>query len=362
MQVTQQLHDIGQSLWLDNITRDLLASGTLKRYIDQWSVTGLTSNPTIFNHAIETSSAYDAAIRDSSQRRGGLPEDIFFDVALEDLTQAALLFRAIHQRTARVDGWVSIEVSPTLAYDAALTLAAAQALHARAKCPNLFVKIPGTPPGLLAIEEAIFGGIPINITLLFSTAHFEAASEAYLRGIERRIAAGLHAEVACVASVFISRWDAAVAGQVPAPLQNQLGIAVGLETYRAYLGLSSSPRWLRIFNAGARPQRLLFASTGTKDPLASDTLYVTGLALPHSVDTMPEATLKAFADHGQLPSSAFSKLHIAREILAQFGAVGVDVDALGARLQSEGAAAFVASWNELMAVIQQKAAALAPVA
>ena len=293
------LHDLGQSLWLDNITRDLLSSGTLRRYIDELSVTGLTSNPTIFDHAIKNSTAYDAAIRDKL-RQGKSGEALFFDLALEDLTQAADLFRPVHDRTNGVDGWVSLEVSPLLAYDTASTLAEAKDLHARAARPNLFIKIPGTREGLPAIEEAIFAGVPINVTLLFSREQYVAAAEAYLRGIERRIAAGLNPDVDSVASLFISRWDVAVAGKVPAALTNQLGIAIAKRTYKAYRELLSSPRWQRAYNYGARPQRLLWASTGTKDPKASDVLYVESLAAPFTVNTMPEATLKAFADHGQV--------------------------------------------------------------
>src|SRR5215470_6493096 len=299
MKTTRKLHELGQSIWLDNITRDLLNDGTLRRYIDELSVTGLTSNPTIFDHAIKNSTAYDAAIREklAKGRRG---EDLFFELALEDLTRAAELFRPINERTAGVDGWVSLEVSPVLAHDTASTLAAAKSLHARAGRPNLFIKIPGTKEGLPAIEEAIFAGIPINVTLLFSREQYLAAADAFIRGIERRVAAGLSPEVGSVASVFISRWDAAVKNQVPEALHNQLGIAIAKRTYKAYRELLDSPRWQRAFNAGARPQRLLWASTGTKDPAASDVLYIRALAAPFTVNTMPEATLKALADHGAL--------------------------------------------------------------
>src|SRR5881227_2760401 len=299
MNATGTLHDRGQSLWLDNITRDLLETGTLARYIKELSVTGLTSNPTIFDHAIKNSSRYDAAIR-SKVREGKSGEELFFDLALEDLTRAADLFRPIWDRTHGVDGWVSLEVSPLLAHDTASTLAAARALHARAGRPNLLIKIPGTKEGLPAIEEAIFAGVPINVTLLFSHEHYLAAADAFLRGIERRVAAGLSPEVGSVASVFISRWDAAVTGRVPEALRNQLGIAIAKRTYEAYRTLLGSPRWQRVFNAGARPQRLLWASTGTKDPKASDVLYVKSFAAPFTVNTMPEGTLKALADHGEL--------------------------------------------------------------
>ena len=299
MKATRLLHNLGQSLWLDNITRDLLDSGTLKGYIEELSVTGLTSNPTIFDHAIKNSKAYDAAIRNKLDE-GKSGEELFFELALEDLTRAADLFRPIHERTNGVDGWVSLEVSPLLAHDTASTLAAAKTLHDRAGRPNLFIKIPGTKEGLPAIEEAIFAGVPVNVTLLFSREQYVAAAEAFLRGVERRIDAGLRPDVGSVASVFISRWDAAVAGKVPAALNNRLGIAIAQRNYRAYRDLLGSPRWQRIYNAGARPQRLLWASTGTKDPKAPDVLYIKALAAPFTVNTMPEGTLKALADHGDL--------------------------------------------------------------
>jgi len=358
MKATQMLHDLGQSLWLDNITRDLLTSGTLKRYIDELSVTGLTSNPTIFDHAIKNSTAYDATIR-AKLADGKSGEALFFELALEDLTRAADLFRPIYDKTDGVDGWVSLEVSPLLAYDTASTLAAAKSLHARAGRPNLLIKIPGTPEGLPAIEEAIYAGVPVNVTLLFSREHYVAAAEAFLRGIERRIAAGLKPGVGSVASLFISRWDAAVAGKVPQALQNRLGIAIAKRTYKAARTLLSSPRWQRVYNAGARPQRPLWASTGTKDPAASDVLYVKALAAPFTVNTMPEATLKALADHGEVGALLPADGGDCEEVLAQFGKAGVDVDALAARLQDEGAKSFVKSWNELMAVIASKGAALA---
>ena len=299
MKATQKLHDMGQSLWLDNITRGLLTSGTLRRYIQEFSVTGLTSNPTIFDHAIKNSHDYDDAIR-QKVKEGKSGEALFFELALEDLRQAADLFRPIHDQTNGVDGWVSLEVSPLLAHDTAGTIAAAKELHARAERPNLFIKIPGTKEGLPAIEESIFAGVPINVTLLFSREQYVAAAEAYLRGIERRIAAGLNPDVGSVASLFISRWDVAVMGKAPEALRGQLGIAIAQRTYEAYRELLDSPRWQRIFNAGARPQRLLWASTGTKDPKASDVLYIQALAAPFTVNTMPEATLKAFADHGEI--------------------------------------------------------------
>jgi transaldolase len=353
MKATQLLENLGQSLWLDNITRDLLDSGTLQHYIDELSVTGLTSNPTIFDHAIKGSSAYDASIRDALSK-GKAGEELFFDLALNDLTRAADLFRAIYDRTNTVDGWVSLEVSPLLAHDTASTLAAAKKLFARAARPNLLIKIPGTREGLPAIEEAIFSGISVNVTLLFSRAHYVAAAEAFLRGIERRIEAGLNPNVGSVASVFVSRWDAAVADKVPAALRNRLGLAVAKQTYKAYRALLSSPRWQRIYNAGARPQRLLWASTGTKDPSASDILYVKGLAAPFTVNTMPEKTLKALATHNELGSILPASGGDCEEVLAEFTKAGVDVDALATQLQDEGAKSFVKSWNDLMQVIASK--------
>jgi transaldolase len=357
MKATETLHDQGQSLWLDNITRDLLQSGTLERYIDELSVTGLTSNPTIFDQAIKNSSAYDAAIR-KKIKEGKSGEELFFELALEDLTQAADLFRPIWDRTNGVDGWVSLEVSPLLAHDTASTLGAARALHARAGRPNLLIKIPGTKEGLPAIEEAIFAGIPINVTLLFSREQYLAASDAFLRGVERRMAAGLEPEVGSVASVFISRWDAAVKGKVPEALRNRLGIAIAMRTYKAYRTVLDSPRSQRILNAGGRPQRLLWASTGTKDPGASDILYVHALAAPLTVNTMPEGTLKAVADHGSLDGILTADGGDSEEVLARFAAAGIDVDALANQLQDEGARSFVASWRDLMDVIASKSAIL----
>jgi transaldolase len=357
MKATQLLHNLGQSIWLDNITRDLLESGTLSRYIQELSVTGLTSNPTIFDHAIKNSTAYDAAIRENL-KQGKSGEALFFGLALEDLSRAAALFRPIYDRTDGVDGWVSLEVSPLLAYDTASTLAAARDLHARAGQPNLFIKIPGTKEGLPAIEESIFAGVPINVTLLFSREHYRAAAEAFLRGIERRVEAGLNPNVGSVASLFVSRWDAAVLGTAPESLRGRLGIAIAMRAYKAYRELLDSPRGQRVFNAGARPQRLLWASTGTKDPKASDVLYIKALAAPFTVNTMPEATLKALADHGELGSILPADGGDCEQVLAQFAKAGIDVDALAGRLQDEGAKSFVQSWNDLMAVITSKSAAL----
>jgi transaldolase len=357
MKATQELHNLGQSIWLDNITRDLLDSGTLKHYIDEFSVTGLTSNPTIFDHAIKNSSAYDGAIREKVSK-GKSGEALFFELALEDLTRAAALLRPAYDRTEGVDGWVSLEVSPLLAYDTSSTLAAAKDLHAGAGQPNLFIKIPGTKEGLPAIEEAIFAGVPINVTLLFSREQYLAAAEAFLRGVERRIDAGLKSSVGSVASIFVSRWDAAVMGKASESLRDQLGIAIAKRTYSAYRTLLDSPRWQRALNFGARPQRLLWASTGTKDPKASDVLYIKALAAPFTVNTMPEGTLKALADHGELGAALPADGGDCEEVLAQFAKAGIDVDALANQLQDEGAKSFVKSWNELLAVIDSKSAAL----
>ena len=357
MKATKLLHNLGQSIWLDNITRDLLNTGTLQKYIDDLSVTGLTSNPTIFDHAIKNSTAYDSAIREKLAQ-GKLGEALFFELALDDLTRAADIFRPIHDLSNGVDGWVSLEVSPLLAYDTRSTLAAAKELCARAGRPNLFIKIPGTKEGLPAIEEAIFAGVPVNVTLLFSREHYLEAAESFLRGIERRIEAGLNPKVGSVASVFVSRWDSAVASKVPADLTNRLGIAIAERTYKACRSLLSSPRWQRIYNAGAYPQRLLWASTGTKDPKASDILYIKALAAPFTINTMPEATLKALAEHTELGSILSADGGDCEEVLAQFGKAGVDVDALAAQLQDEGAKSFVKSWNELMSVITSKSAVL----
>ena len=357
MKATGQLHRLGQSLWLDNITRDLLSSGTLQRYIDQLSVTGLTSNPTIFEQAIKNSSAYDTAIA-TKLGQGKSGEALFFELAIEDLTRAAGLLRPIHERTNGIDGWVSLEVSPLLAYDATATVAAAKSLFESAACPNLMIKIPGTREGLPAIEEAVFAGIPINVTLLFSREHYFAAAEAFLRGIERRIDAGLKPDVASVASVFVSRWDSAVAAQVPDAPRNQLAIAMAKRTYKAYRSVLTSPRWQRIYNAGARPQRLLWASTGTKDPNASDVLYVKALAAPFTVNTIPEATLNALANHGELSGLLPANGGDCEAVLAQFTRAGVDLHALATRLQQDGAKSFVTSWHSLMSVIASKSATL----
>jgi transaldolase len=357
MKPTKTLHDLGQSLWLDNITRALMNSGTLKHYIDALSVTGLTSNPTIFDHAIRNSADYDSDISQSASRVKP-PENLFFDLALADLTRAAELFQPIFARTDGVDGWVSLEVSPLLAHDTNRTLAAARDLHQRGGKPNLFIKIPGTAEGLPAIEAAIFAGVPINVTLLFSREQYLAAAEAYLRGVERRIEAGLNPAVASVASLFISRWDVAISGKVPGELTNLLGIAVAQRSYKAYRELLASQRFQRAANAGARAQRLLWASTGTKDPKASDTLYVKALAAPFTVNTMPENTLKAFADHGEVGELLAADGGDSERVLAGFAKAGIEVDALATQLQNEGAASFVKSWNDLMTCVESKSAAM----
>jgi transaldolase len=357
MRATQLLHNLGQSIWLDNITRDLLDTGTLRRYIDEFSVTGLTSNPTIFENAIRKSGSYDLPIREKlGAGRSG--EELFFELALEDLGRAADLFRPVHERTNTVDGWVSLEVSPLLAYDTESTIRSAKDLFQRAGRPNVFIKIPGTREGLAAIEESIFSGVPVNVTLLFSREHYVSAAEAFLRGIERRLEAGLNPNVGSVASVFVSRWDAAVRDRVPPALRNRLGIAVAQQTYKAARELLSSPRWHRVYNAGARPQRLLWASTGTKDPSASDILYVKALAAPFTVNTMPESTLNALAKHKEIGCILSADGGDCEEVLAQFSAAGIDLTALAARLQEEGAKSFVQSWNDLMSVVTSRSAVL----
>ncbi|TAL87050.1 MAG: transaldolase [Rhodanobacter sp.] len=357
MKATRQLHELGQSLWLDNITRTLLDDGTLARYIAEDSVTGLTSNPSIFDAAIGDGDAYDAGIH-AKTLAGLAGEKLFVALALEDLRRAADLFRPIFDASDHVDGWVSMEVSPLLAADTAGSIAAAKQIFAQAQRENLFVKIPGTPEGIPAIEEAIFLGIPINVTLLFSCDQYLAAAEAYLRGIERRIEAGLAPRVGSVASLFISRWDVAGNKQLPDALHNKLGIAVGQQTYRAYRKLLASPRWQKLSAAGALPQRLLWASTGTKDPSSPDTLYVSALAAPDTIDTMPEKTLHAFADHGELHGPLADDGAEAEAMLARIAEAGVDLDAMASTLQDEGADAFVKSWKQLLQRIADKASAL----
>jgi transaldolase len=357
MSATRDLHDLGQSLWIDNITRDMLGDGTLAAHISERDVTGLTSNPTIFEHAVAAGDAYDASIR-ASVERGKDGEGAFFDLALEDVTRAADLFRPIHDKTDGVDGFVSLEVSPLLVRDTEATLAQVKELHARGDRPNLYIKIPGTPEGLPAIEEAIFAGIPVNVTLLFSREQYLAAADAYLRGIERRVEAGLNPRVESVASIFISRWDVAVKDQVGPELKNKLGIAVVQRAYVAYLELLDSQRMQRLMNEGARPQRALWASTGTKDPEASDTLYIEAFASPLTVNTMPEKTLLAFADHGKVGQPLARDGGDSEQVIAAFEQAGVDVDALAERLQQEGADSFAASWKSLLEQIATKSQAL----
>jgi len=357
MKTTQRLHDLGQRLWLDNITRGLLASGTPARHIEEFSVTGLTSNPTIFDKAIKDAGLYDAAIRRKTAE-GKSGEALFLELALEDLTQAADLFRPVHDATGGLDGWVSLELSPLLAHDTAGSVKAAVQLHRQAKRPNLFIKIPGTPQGVPAIEESIFAGVPINVTLLFSREQYLAAAEAYLRGIERRIAAGLDPKVRSVASIFVSRWDVAVKDRVPQALRNRLGIAIAARAYKAYRELLASPRWRKLAAAGAWEQRLLWASTGTKDPHAQDTMYIEALAAPDTINTIPDKTLLAFADHGKLKGVMPLDGGDAEEVLAQFARLGIDDAALAAELQREGAEAFDKSWRDLLELIASKSATL----
>ncbi|MEO8017053.1 MAG: transaldolase [Pseudomonadota bacterium] len=356
MKPTQHLHDLGQSLWLDNITRGLLTSGALATYIREYSVTGLTSNPTIFEKAIADSDFYDSTIREQTAR-GNSGEALFYDLALDDLQKAADLFRGVFDQTRGIDGWVSLEVSPLLADDTEGTLAAAKQLHARAARSNLFIKIPGTPAGVPAIEESIFAGIPINVTMLFSREQYLAAAEAYLRGIERRIGAGRDPRVASVASLFVSRWDVAVHDKVPAPLRNRLGIAIGKRVYKSYFDLLASPRWKKLAAAGAQPQRLLWASTGTKDPAAADTMYVEALAAPDTINTLPEKTLRAFADHGQLRGVLPTDGGDAEAVLGEFARAGIDEAQLAAQLQQEGTQAFAKSWQDLLKCLAAKGAA-----
>lgn len=357
MKATEQLHDLGQSIWLDNITRNILDNGTLQHYIDEFSITGLTSNPTIFEHAIAGSSAYDTEIG-LLQQMGVPEEDLFFELALHDLVRAADLFAPVYKKTAGVDGFVSLELSPLLAHEIEQSVAAAKRLHSRAARPNLFIKIPGTGEGVRAIEEAIFAGIPINVTLLFSLDQYLASADAYLRGLERRLAAGLDIDVRSVASVFVSRWDKAVAEKVPESLRNQLGIAVGQQVYGAFRDMLDSGRWQRLASYGARAQRLLFASTGVKDPKLSETLYVTALAAPNTINTMPEKTLIAFQERGQLSGTLPRNGGDFRLVLAQIKESGIDLDQVAAELQTEGARAFDESWKNMLVAIGKKGKAL----
>jgi transaldolase len=350
---TTRLHELGQSLWLDNITRDLLESGTLQHYRDELSVTGLTSNPTIVDAAIRNSTAYDAALqRKTNDGKAG--EKLFFELALEDLTRAAALFRPVHEATDGIDGWVSLEVSPLLADDTAATVEAAKQLHGEAHCSNLFIKIPGTRAGVEAIEESIFAGVPVNVTLLFSREHYSAAADAYCRGIKRRIDAGLDPKIASVASIFVSRWDKAVMDKVPAALRNRLGIAISGQIYRAYRERLASAGWRKLAEAGASPQRLLWASTGTKDPQLPQSYYIEALAAPDTINTMPEKALHAFASEGAANGVMPEDGGDSEAVLAEFSTAGIDTGALAGQLQTEGAQSFTKSWNDLMAVIASK--------
>lgn len=357
MKATTRLHELGQSLWLDNITRDLLDSGTLSGYIKDLSVTGLTSNPTIFDHAITHSAKYDDDVR-KLLGSGLSGEPLFFELALADLTRAADLFLPIHQRTRGVDGWVSLEVSPKLAHDTAKTVAEAKRLHDKANKPNLFIKIPGTLEGLPAIEDSIFAGVAINVTLLFSRADYLATADAYMNALERRVKAGLPLDVSSVASVFISRWDRAVIDKLPDAMHDRLGVAIGQQTYKAYRDVLDSDRWQRLANCGARPQRLLFASTSMKDPKAPDTLYVSRLAAPNTINTMPEATLKAFGEHGQAGAVLARDGGDCEQTIAAHVRAGIDVDELAAQLQADGAKAFVDSWQDMLGAIDKKSSKL----
>ncbi|MBV8217496.1 MAG: transaldolase [Solirubrobacterales bacterium] len=353
---TKKLAELGQSIWLDNITRELLDSGQLQTYIDDYSVTGLTSNPSIFDKAIG-SGYYDDAIR-AKAADGIAAEDLFFELAIEDLRRAADLFLPIHARTDGLDGWVSLEVSPLLAYDTRKTAKAAKDRYEQAARRNLLIKIPGTREGLPAIEEAIAAGVPINVTLLFSADQYRAAADAFMRGVERRIAAQQDPVVGSVASVFMSRWDVAVQDQVPEHLRDRLAIAVGLDVYRVYRELTDSERWQRLENSGARMQRLLWASTSTKDPNAPDDLYVHAFGAPFTVNTVPDATLRAFYDHGHVPPPMPADGGSSAATLAEFTSAGVDLDALAGKLQSDGANSFVAAWKDLLGHIDSQRAAL----
>ncbi|HEY9279606.1 MAG TPA: transaldolase [Eoetvoesiella sp.] len=353
MKPTAELHKLGQSLWLDTITREMLDNGTLERYCEELSVTGLTSNPTIFDQAIRTTQSYDHAIIEKSRQHKS-DEALFLELALEDLRRAAALFRPVHDATNGIDGWVSLEVSPLLADDAAGTVKEARRLHALAQCANIFIKIPGTPAGVRAIEESIYAGVPVNVTLLFSREQYVAAANAYWRGIQRRIDASLDPKVHSVASIFISRWDKAVAGKVAPALANRLGIAVANQTYKTYLERFASGEWHKLLNAGALPQRLLWASTGVKDPQLSESYYIEALAAPNTINTMPEKTLQNFSVQGQLRGAMREDGGDAESILADFASQGVDIPELAAQLQVKGAQSFSKSWADLLSAIASK--------
>jgi len=350
----RQLHDLGQSIWLDNISRAILDDDTLLRYIEKLYVTGLTSNPLIFDKAIKHGTDYDLSIAELLAR-GKSGEELFFELALQDLRRAADLFEPVFRASDGADGFVSLEISPLLANDTEGSIAAAVDLHAQAGRDNLFIKIPGTAAGIPAIEGAIYRGVPVNVTLLFSREQTLAASEAWMRGIERRIADGLEPNIDSVVSLFVSRWDVAVAGKVSAALNNSLGIAIAQRTWKAWCDLRQSSRWRKLIAAGGRPQRLLWASTGTKDPHASDTLYVESLAAPDTINTMPENTLLAFADHGRLDRSILDNGGDCEAVIERFNAAGIDDRLLADQLQRDGAETFVQSWRDSLAQIDRKA-------
>ncbi|MEO6798087.1 MAG: transaldolase [Candidatus Dormibacter sp.] len=357
MNAAARLHEAGQSLWLDNITRNLLTSGQLARYITEDAVTGLTSNPSIFDKAITGSDAYDEQTRELAAT-GLAIEDLFFELALDDLTRAAALFKPVWDSTRGADGWVSLEVSPRLAHDTKRTVAEAEALHQKAGTPNLFIKVPGNREGLPAIEELTFQGVPVNVTLLFSNEQYLAAAAAYQRGLERREGAGLDLNVPSVASLFVSRWDRATLDKLPDNLKDELGIAVAKQTYRGYREVLASAQWKALEARGAHSQRLLFASTGTKDPAKPDTYYIQALAAPDTINTIPPATLEAFADHGEFGEFLPADGGDADEVIAKVEADGINVPELAASLQSDGAASFVSAWEDLLRSIESKAASV----
>jgi transaldolase len=356
MNATSKLQELGQSLWLDNISRNMIDTGLLQTYISDFSITGLTSNPSIFTKAVAGGSDYDAQIA-SERATGATPEEIVLRLMVQDLRRAADLFAPIHKATSGKDGWVSIEVSPYLINDAKGSLEWAQRLHAQMDRANAFVKIPGTQQGAVAIEEAIFQGIAINVTLLFSRDQYVAVAEAYMRGIERRIDGGLDPKVRSVASVFVSRWDAAAAKQGRADLRNRLGLAVAADVWDAYQSILASERWQTLAKAGAMPQTLLWASTGVKDPEADDTLYITALAAPETINTMPDATLRAFADHGAVGKGGTLDREAGAKLRRVATEGGLDLDALAGKLQVDGGDAFVTAWDELLKRVEGKVTA-----
>jgi transaldolase len=358
----RQLHEAGQSLWLDSINRAMLGSGDLARYVDQLAVTGLTSNPTILGHAMAASHDYEGSLRALLAQGVSGPQDLVYAAAFEDLGQAANLFRPAWQASGGEDGYVSVEVPPDLAYDAPATVALARHLHAMAGFPNLLVKVPGTPQGLTVLEELVDAGIGVNVTLLFSDTHYLRTAEAYMRALERRLARGEDLAVPSVASVFVSRWDKAADSLLPKPLHGRLGVAMAQKVYSSYQSLLASDRWRDLEAGGARPQRVLWASTSAKDPALPDTYYVEKLASPGTINTMPEKTLIAFADHGTVGEMLRDDYASGEETVAEVAAKGVDVDALGESLQRQGARAFSADWSALLDAIAAKASSIRAVA